>query len=146
MSVQIYSYTKIVEEGPNGSTLTARLPEGSMELCTLDGLTYVSMPGGTDLPGQHDRITLVPVAVDPTLRETIKAESRACHLINEEVQTKIRAQYSLEDEQYFSRIGVGVALGVYQFQTGEQESLLEYNDFVEGVRQWGREQRTALGL
>lgn len=66
--------------------------------------------------------------------------------INNEMQRKIREKYALEDEQYFARIGVGVALGVYEFQAGEREELLEFKDFVEAVRQWGRDERTKLAL
>ena len=62
------------------------------------------------------------------------------------MQEKIRASYSAEDEAYYSRIGVGVALGSYEFEPGEQAALLEFGSFVESVRLWGREQRAELGL
>lgn len=146
MPAQIYQYTKITEPGPNGRSLVARLPEGAIELCTLDNVTYVSIPEGLAIPEQHPEITLTPVIVDYGLRERIKASSRACQLIAEEMQQRIRAQYSVEDEQYFARIGVGAALGAYTFQPGEQEVLLGFGAFVEEVRQWGRERREELGL
>ena len=43
-------------------------------------------------------------------------------------------------------IGVGVALGAYTFEPGEQESLLAFGAHVEGVRQWGRLEREKIGL
>ena len=49
-------------------------------------------------------------------------------------------------KSYCARIGVGVALGAYQFQPGESDALLAFGAHVEGVRQWGRAQRAALGL
>lgn len=66
--------------------------------------------------------------------------------ISDEMQRKIREKYALEDEQYFARIGVGVALGVYEFQAGEREALLEFGAFVESIRQWGRDERAKLAL
>lgn len=146
MPVQIYRYTPLIEPGPNGRSLVARLPEGGIELCTLDGLTYVSIPDDATLPEQYQEITLTPVIVDYGLRERIKSSSRACQLINEAMQQRIRAQYSVEDEAYFARIGVGAALGAYTFQPGEQEALLGFGTFVEEVRQWGRERRAEIGL
>ena len=80
------------------------------------------------------------------LREQIKAASRPVQLIADEMQRRIRIAYSLEDEQYFSRIGVGAALGVYAFQSGEQAALLAFGVHVEAVRQWGKAQRAELGL
>ena len=146
MPAQIYRYTPLIEPGPNGRSLVARLPEGGIELCTLDGLTYVSIPDDAPLAEQHQEITLTPVIVDYGLRERIKSSSRACQLINEAMQQRIRAQYSVEDEQYFARIGVGAALGAYTFQPGEQEALLGFGAFVEEVRQWGRDRRAEIGL
>ncbi|MFN3587567.1 MAG: hypothetical protein ACK4UT_08685, partial [Moraxellaceae bacterium] len=64
----------------------------------------------------------------------------------EAMQQRIRAVYSVEDEQYFSRIGVGAALGVYAFKPGEQDALMAFGARVEGVRQWGRDRRAEIGL
>ena len=41
---------------------------------------------------------------------------------------------------------VGAALGAYAFEPGEQDALLAFGAHVESCRQWGREQRAALGL
>lgn len=146
MPAQIYSYTPIIESGPNGRSLLAKLPEGAIELCVLDGLTYVSVPDGATLPEQHPEIVLSAVTVDYGLREKLKKASRAVMLIDQGIVDTIRSKYSIDDEQYFARIGVGVALGAYTFEPGEQESLLEFGSFVEACRATGREQRAALGL
>ena len=118
------------------------------ELGTLDGLTYVSVPAGVTLPEQLPQVaaTLKPVALTPELREQLKAMSPHCALISERMVQKIREKYSIEDEQYFSRIGVGVALGAYSFQPGEHDALLAFGAHVEAVRQWGRAERAKLGL
>lgn len=118
------------------------------ELCTLDGATYVAVPDGVTLPEQPAQIaaTIAPVTLTPELRDRIKAASPHCQFIDARMQDKIRALYSPEDEMYFARIGTGVALGVYTFEPGEQDALLEYGAHVEAVRQWGRGQRAELGL
>lgn len=114
-------------------------------MCTLpDGYTYLSGPDG--LPEQPAQISVEPVELTDELRAQIKAASPHTRLIHQRMEARIRERYSLEAEQYFARIGVGVALGVYQFQPGEQEELLEFGAFVESVRQWGRQQRAELGL
>lgn len=116
------------------------------ELCTLDGYTYVSVPAEAQLPEQPAEITIEPVVLTPELREQIKAASPHCALIGERMEAKIRAAYSLSDEQYFARIGVGAALGLYAFEAGEQDEMVAFGTFVEGVRQWGRAERAKLGL
>lgn len=144
---KIYRYTPIFEAGPNGRSLMARLPDGGLELCDIDGVRYVSIPDGASIPEQHQDIFLELMSPLPDeLKEAIKASSRACQLISDQMQAKIRERYSLEDEQYFARIGVGASLGAYTFLPGEMESLLEFGRFVEEVREWGRSKRGDIGL
>jgi hypothetical protein len=119
------------------------------ELATIDGLTYVSVPEGVSLPkDQPAEIvkTIKLVTLTDSLREAIKSASPHCSLINQRVIDMIRNAYSIEDEQYFSRIGIGVALNIYEFQSGEQDMLLRFGAHVEECRNWGRQQRAALGL
>lgn len=123
-------------------------PEGSTELCTIDGVTYVSVPDD-DLPEQAAQISasiVNPVTLTTELREAIKAASPHCALIHERMEAKIRDKYSLSDEQYFNRISSGAALGLYTFEAGESVALQAFGDYIESVRQWGREQRGQLGL
>ena len=143
----IYKYKKIITEGPNGTTLYANLPEsGALELCEIDGNTYVFVSGDSTLPEQHKEITLESVTLTDELRSEIKKSSRACQLIDMRMQDMIRAKYTAEDEMYLARIGTGKALGVYEFQNGEENALLEYGNFVESIRQWGRDERAKIGL
>ena len=123
-------------------------PEGSTELCTIDGVTYVSVPDD-DLPEQAAQISasiVNPVTLTTELREAIKAASPHCALIHERMEAKIRDKYSLSDEQYFNRISSGAALGLYTFEAGESVALQAFGAYIESVRQWGREQRGQLGL
>ena len=123
-------------------------PDGSTELCTIDGVTYVSVPDEAlpEQPAQIAASVVNPVVLTIELREQIKATSPHCQLIHERMESKIRDKYSLSDEQYFSRIASGAALGIYTFETGEAEALQAFGAYVESVRQWGGEQRTLLGL
>jgi len=147
MPAQIYRYSKVVVPGPDGYTIYARLPEHGMELCELDGKTYVTVPTDAGpMPEQHPEITLEPVIVDVGLRDRLKKSARICQLIDQSIIDLIRTRYNPEDEMYFARIGVGVSLGAYQFEPGEQEALLAYGAYVEECRQWGRQKRAELGL
>ena len=147
MPAQIYRYTKTIVPGPDGYTLYAKLPDGGMELCVLDGVTYVTIPDGADpLPEQHQEITLEPVIVDAGLRDRILAESRAGQLISQAIIDNIRAKYPIDEELYFARIGIGSLTGLYQPSESEMRELASYSAYVESVREWGRQQRAALGL
>ena len=145
----LFKYQRHIVPGPNGATHYFRNTETeprAIELAEIDGWHYVSVPDGAVLPAQPAEIAWQPVELTDTLREQIKTVSRPVQLVAEEMQRRIRETYPLEDEQYFSRIGVGAALGAYQFQAGEQEALLEFGAHVEAVRQWGKERRAEMGL
>jgi len=144
----IHKYQRVVTPGPNGATLYFRNTEtnDALELAELDGWHYVFVPDGVNVPEQHADIQWQAVTLTDALKEQIKAASRHCQLIAEAMQQRIRAVYSVEDEAYFARIGVGAALGVYAFQPGEQNALLAFGAHVEGVRQWGRLEREKIGL
>ena len=144
----INKYQRVITPGPDGTTLYFRNTEtnDAIELAELTGWHYVFVPDGVTMPEQHAEIKWQAVTLTDTLKEQIKAASRPCLLIAEAMQQRIRAIYPVEDEQYFARIGVGVALGVYAFQPGEQNALMAFGDHVEDVRQWGRIERAKLGL
>lgn len=116
------------------------------EITIIDNWRYVYFPDNVTVPEQPEEIQWTELTLTDELKEQIKANSRQCQLISQWMQDRIRTKYSLEDEQYFSRIGVGVALGAYTFQPGEQEALLAFGTFVESVRQWGRDERAKFGL
>ena len=117
------------------------------ELATLlDGYTYVAVPDAVTLPDQPEQITVEPVTLTPELRAQIKAASVHCELIAQRVEDKIRAKYSLGDEQYFARIASGAALGIYTMEPGEHDALIALGQHVEACRQWGRQERAKLGL
>ena len=150
----IYSYQKVTG---NYTTLYIKMPESQegfhssigTELCTIDGLTYVSLPDGVSLPeDQHPEVvaTIQEVTLTPELREAIKLVSPHALLIAQRVIDKIRAVYPLEEELFFARIAVGALQGSYTLQAGEAEELAAYQVCVEEARDWGRAERAKLGL
>ena len=118
------------------------------ELGTIDGLTYVSVPDGVTLPEQLPQVAATLQTVTPTaeLRAQLKAISPHCALISERMVQKIRARYSIDDEMFFARIGVGAAAGMYKPTPGELAEMQAFFEFVEAVRQWGRTERAKLRL
>ena len=145
----IYKYKPTtIGKYPNSSTLMMRNNDNNtlQEIAIVGDWRYVYVPDGADIPDQWPEIEWQSVTLTDQLKEEIKANSRPCHLISERMQAMIREKYTAEDEMYFARIGTGKALGVYEFQAGEEASLLDYGNFVESVRQWGRDERAKIGL
>ena len=147
----IIAYRKVIDEV---TTHSLRLPLDAdnqllgTELATVDGVTYVYIPDGAELPEQSDEVapSVAEVTLSGELLEAVKAASPHIRLISTRMIDRIRERYTIDDEMYFARIGIGGANGLYTFRPGEQEALMEFGLFVEEVRQWGREQRAALGL
>lgn len=146
--MSFYTFTKVTVAGPNGYALSFKNNDDStlVEVATLGADTYVWAPEGATIPEQPEEINWAATTPTQEVKEQLKAASPRCKLIADEMQRRIREVYPLEEEQYFSRIGVGAALGAYTFQPGEQEALLAFGDYVESERQWGREQRATIGL
>ena len=63
------------------------------ELCTIDGVTYVSVPDGITLPEQPEQITVEEVALTDELKAAIRVASPHVQLIDERVVMKIREKY-----------------------------------------------------
>lgn len=147
MPAKIIAYTKSRDQYTTYQLATP--PDAACpELCTLDGVTYMSLPDGVTLPDQPAQIaaSVAVVVPDAALRAQIIAASTQCQLIDERMREQIRAAYPLEDELKFARIGVGAAMGMYAPTSDEVQGMAVFGEFVEGVRQWGRDQRAALGL
>jgi len=120
------------------------------ELCTLDdGYTYVAVPDGVVLPeDQPESVSqsLETVTITDALRGQILAASPYCQLIAERVIERIRQKYPLDEELFLNRIATGVANGLYAYQAGEEAEVIAFGAWAEEWRQWGRAQRTELGL
>jgi len=135
---KIFSYQKVTDAH---TTYTLREPDFQAaaeadritELCTIDGVTYVSVPDTVILPEQPKEISVKEVTLTDALAEAIKAASPHVALVNERVVTKIREKYSVNDELKMLRVG----------PSNETDA---YNDHVEACRAWGRAEKERLGL
>lgn len=121
------------------------------ELATLpDGRTVVVLFDGFTLPEQqHATIAASITKLDPLsdeLKNAIREASPHVRLINAQMQERIRAKYSAEDEMKFSRIGVGQALGQYKMSASEAAALQAFGVYLEECRQWAKGERAALGV
>jgi hypothetical protein len=147
----IISYQKYTDEW---TTYTLVQPhqspdsQNTTELCTIDGVTYVAVPDGVTLPDQPSQIAdnIKNVELTAELISAIKTHSSHCKFISDQVQHKIRQKYTMDDEMYFSRIASAAALGVYELKPDENEKLMQYNEYVESVRIWAKQERIKLGL
>lgn len=137
----IVSYRKYVDKLV---TRTLRLPDDAtthspvgIELATLpNGVTYVSLPDGVVLPADQPAeiaASIQVVTLTPALRLAIKAASPHVQLIRQRVRDRIAEQYALSDE-------------IMLLRTAPSPEHAAYNDYAESCRQWGRDERTKLGL
>jgi hypothetical protein len=144
---KIYSYTKYIDPL---ITRTLVFPDdGGIELATIDGITYVSIPDAATLPSiQPDEIkaSIALVTITPALTAAIKAASPHTKLISARIIEKIREQYTVDHELYLARIGVGQQQGLYTPTASELQEIKDFGVFVEGIRTWGNAERAKLGL
>ena len=129
----IYQYQQVTDQY---TTHRINAPEGSTELATVEGITYVHVPDGVALPAEQPAeiaASIQPVTVDAVLREKISAASPHVQLIRARVAAKIAEQYSIGDE-------------IKLLRTAPSAEFELYNAYVEDCRAWGRAQRAALGL
>ena len=116
------------------------------ELCTIGSDTYVHVPDGLVLPEQPGVLNMEAVSLTPELRDEIKAASPHVRLSYKRLQERIRSRYSLEDEQYLTRISVGALSGTYEMQEGEPALVAAYQAWVEECRETARQERAGWGL
>jgi len=103
------------------------------ELCTIDGITYVSVPDSIILPAQPEQITVEEVVLTDELKAAIKSASPHVQLINDRVVSKIREVYSLNDE-------------IKMIRLSPSEESTAYNEYVETCRAWGKTEKARLGV
>lgn len=116
------------------TTKQLELPEGSYELLTEGGHTYVSIPSDiqlSEVPNSKD-LGAVVVPVDGELQKLL-THSPHVQLINQRVKDKIAERYSITDE-------------IELLRNAPSDEFDEYHTYAEECRQWGKEQKEALGL
>ncbi len=145
---KLYRYRKVIDRytthslvEPDYQLLERDAPEvvgvRIMELCEIDGWTYVSVPDAIPLPAQPEIIAAtlesVNLSEQPALRDAIRAASPNCRAIKGRVVDRIRAAYSVDDEFKMLRLA-------------PSEETAAYNDHVEACRAWGRGELEKLGV
>lgn len=138
---KIFAYKKHVDQEISRNIMMpmgADLRPVGVEIATLqDGLTYISVPDGVDLPiEQPAEISSSIIAVTLTAEQIAEIKSFSPHvrLINQQVQERISARYSVADEIKFIRLGAA------------DPGYAAYNAYVEDCRAWGRAEKSKLGL
>lgn len=112
------------------------MPEGSTELATVEGVTYVHLPAGQALPDQQPaqiEASIQAVVLTEEVLAQIEQASPHAALINERVRAMIAQKYRIEDE-------------IKLLRTAPSPEFETYNAYVEDCREWGRLQKAALGL
>lgn len=149
----IVSYQKHTDELRTVELVRPLDEEGARigtELATIDGVTYVSLPTGSTLsaeqPEEIAQSIVNPVTVTDTLRAQLKAASPHLRLIANRMIDQIRESYTVNDELYLARLGVGASTGLYTPTQEEMNEMTVYGEFVESVREWGRAERAKFGL
>lgn len=111
-------------------------PDGSTELCTIDDVTYVSIPEGVAIDyDQPEEVlgTMEVVELDIEMHARVCTESTHVQLINQRVRDKIAELYPWHEEIKLTN------------EAPSPEHAM-YREHVEHCRQWGRDQKAALGL
>jgi hypothetical protein len=103
------------------------------ELAEINGEYYVHAPEDAEIPAQATEIEWQSVAMNEELHDAIIANSPRVRMINEEVVSRIRSRYSVNDEIKCLRLAPSV-------------ETQAWNDWTEACRAWGHEQKAALGL
>lgn len=133
---KIYSYPIITDEFTSYRVREPHYEQDSKrvtELCTISGLTYISVPDDVMLPPQPGQVVLTEAVLTPALAAEIKALSPHILLINQRVSDKIRERYSMNDEIKLLRIA-------------PSDESTAYNDYAEECRAWGRGEKAKFGL
>lgn len=138
---KIFSYRKVIDKFTTHCLAEPDAAQDSadkmIELCTIDGVTYVAVPDSFKLPTQSAMISASVKAetVTDELVRKIKMESPHVLLINQRVVERIRKGYSLEDELKMLRRAVK-----------DPDASKAYDDHVEKCVAWGKAEKAKLGL
>lgn len=142
----IARYQKITNEYTTFNISSSSQSENILELCDIDGYTYISVPDESSLIIPNEILTYEKVTLSEKIIEDIRKYSSYCKLLDERVIKQIRDKYTLDDELYLARISCGVLLGNYTLLGHETNLLSDFQVVVEAAREWGRLERIKIGL
>lgn len=106
------------------------------EVATVDGITYVSLPDGAELPADQPAeivASIQPVKPGAVLLAAIADASPQVRVIRQVVAAMIAERYSIGDE-------------IKLLRTAPSPEFEVYNAYAEECRAWGRERKAVLGL
>lgn len=94
----IYSYSKIITVGADGTTLQLKNTEDNSitELGSIDGVTYIHVPDNVSLPEQHSELTFTKVELT-TEQKTLLKSQVVGKFKKSEVRAKINTISDIED-------------------------------------------------
>lgn len=131
---EIYSYTKVVNEITTKQLDTSGI-EGAVELCEIDGITYVSIPDAATVAKQDASIDAKAATLDAKKKEEIRTASYVVKFIKQQVRDKIREKYELDDE-----------LKLLRLRDTNKDEWDKYNAHAESCRAWGEAEIAKLGI
>ena len=146
--MHIIQYQKITDEYTTHEVALQSV-DGELqgvELCEIDGLTYVAVPEVSSLPAQPEKIAIADAVLTTELRAKIKAASPHCKLIKQRNLKAIESSYSLEDRLQIAAIAGGVSNSLVPPSAEYTEMMEQYRDHVLAANTASAKQYAALGL
>lgn len=131
---KIYSYKK-VENAITTKQLDISGIEGAVELCEINGLTYVSIPDAAVVAKQDAAIDAKAATLDAKKKEEVRAASYVVKFIKQQVRDKIREKYDLDDE-----------LKLLRLRDKDATAWETFDTYVEACRAWGEAEVAKLGI
>jgi hypothetical protein len=131
---KIYSYKKVVDAVTTKQLDTSGI-EGAIELCEINGLTYVSVPDAAKVAVQDAAIEAKAATLDAKQMTEIRAASYVVRFIKQQVRDRIREKYDLDDE-----------LKLLRLRDKDAEAWSAYDAHVEECRAWGEAEIQKLGI
>ncbi len=121
-----------------------------VELATVGGITYISLPSGTSLPANQPAeisASIIPVVLDADLRAAIKSASPHCALIKARRAVAIsNAGYDDADQKALQIAGIGIGIGFLQPDDPRLTAVLQYAAVCKAADEAAAAAYTALGL
>lgn len=147
----IYQYQKVIDKF---TTHALREPDYEqletedrvVELCTIDGITYVSVPDAVTIPDQPEEIsrTLRQVTMTNELKKRILNRSPVIAYINTQVRKKIQEDVEQSEELRLMRNEINRIRQSVNIM--EDSDYKEINDKILSHRQWGTQRKNELGF
>jgi len=156
---KVYKYTKKIDAFTTHTIAEPDYKEDEdhiTELCTIDEITYVSVPDSVVLPSQSGQVTVEEVILTEELKIAIRKESVHYQLIEERIKT-VLPKMKPEEGRYFmlsfdpikmeaKKAEHLIGADTKNLKTALSPHLKGADKYVAEIEQWGIEQKDKLGL